>query len=68
LLAQLLETGNAPGGLKLKMVKTPNSLKNEIKKNAKTKRPNKKIKKNKGFKAKKEKGNHRDERKGPRFS
>lgn len=68
LLAQLLETGNAPGGLKLKMVKSPNSVKNEIKKNAKTKRPNKKIKKNKGFKAKKEKGNHRDERKGPRFS
>ena len=60
LLAQLLESGNAPGGLKLKMASSNSGKKN--------KRPKKKVKKNKGFKAKKERGVHRDERKGPRFS
>ena len=55
LLAQLLESGNAPGGLKLKMASS-NSGRNELKKN---KKPRKKVKKNKGFKAKKEQGVHR---------
>jgi hypothetical protein len=64
LLAQLLESGNAPGGLKLKMASS-NSGRNELKKN---KKPRKKIKKNKGFKAKKEQGVHRQKNKGPRFS
>lgn len=40
----------------------------KLRKMQKLKDQTKKIKKNKGFKAKKEKGNHRDERKGPRFS
>lgn len=64
LLAQLLESGNAPGGLKLKMASS-NSGRNELKKN---KKPRKKVKKNKGFKAKKEQGVHRQKNKGPRFS
>ena len=62
LLAQLLESGNAPGGLKLKMAGNNGPKKN------KRPRKNKGPKKSKGFKAKKEQGVHRQKNKGPRFS
>ena len=66
LLAQLLESGNAPGGLKLKMA---SSGKNAAKKAAKKlQNKNKRKKQKQAFKAQKAMGTHRTEKKGPRFS